>query len=312
LPNPFPCPDVHVTACENYDPLRLRAALKEAFSAHGFLPPGTSPARVLIKPNLLRGATPARAVTTHPALIVEAVRALREGGHEVTVADSPAIGTARGNLRAMGCLEAIGALGARVSTLGDATEVRLPTGRLLPVSRCALEMDVILNLPKWKTHVQVGMTGAVKNLFGCVPGPRKAMQHIAYGHREGEFLEMLIGLAALLRPSLTVVDGVVAMEGDGPGGGTPRPCGWIFSGRDPVALDRVLASLMGFEEMGMFQTARSLGVGESDPTRIPLRGHPLPPRLDPPFRLPAPRPLSFHPFHRLLALARQRKRDFIL
>jgi uncharacterized protein (DUF362 family) len=251
-------------------------------------------------------------VTTHPAFIVESVRLLREGGHEVTVADSPGIGTARGNLRAMGCIEEIEALGARVSGLGAPTEVHLQTGRLLPVSRLALDAEAILNLPKWKTHVQVGLTGAVKNLFGTVPGPRKVLQHITYGHREGEFLEMLIGLAALLRPALTVVDGVVAMEGNGPGSGSPRTCGLVFSGQDPVALDRVLASLMGFEKLGLFQAARMHGVGETKLGRIPLTGNPLPHHLDPPFRLPGPRPLSFHPIHRLIALARHAKRDFLL
>jgi uncharacterized protein (DUF362 family) len=203
-------------------------------------------------------------------------------------------------------------MGATVVRLGSPKPVRLSSGRTVPISELASGVEVLLNLAKWKTHVQTGLTAAVKNLYGCVSGPRKALQHVAYGHREREFLEMLIGIAAHLRPALSVVDGVVAMEGNGPGSGTPKPVGFIFSGRDPVALDRTLASLMGFEELGLFQVARSLGVGETDLGRIRCSGDPLPPRIAPPFLLPRPRPLTFDPLRRALSLLRRDKRGFVL
>lgn len=309
---PFEGSTVFAAGCPRYEPGPVREALERSFAAHGFLPPGSPATRVLVKPNLLRPAHSGRAVTTHPAVLVETVRILRERGHEVSVGDSPGVGNARANLAVMGCLREIEATGARVCRLGHPVRVLLPGGRVLPVSRTVLEAEVLLNLPKWKTHVQVGLTGAVKNLFGCVPGPRKALQHIAYGHREREFVAMLVGLAAFLRPSLTVVDGIVAMEGDGPGGGAPKPVGFLFSGKDPISLDRVLATLMGFPDLGLFQVAKDLGIGESDPARIPVAGDPLPDPIEPPFRLPAPRPLTFHPVRRALDLLRRQKRGFLL
>ncbi len=292
---------VHVRACSDYDRNSVREILLDAFDTFGGLGElYPAKGRILVKPNLVRGASAERAVTTHPVVIVETVRILREGGREVLVAESPGIGNARSHIRKLGCLEELESLGAEVRGLRHPVATKLASGHTVGLSRDALEAGGILNLAKWKTHVQVGMTGAVKNCFGCLVGPRKAWQHISYGHHFDEFQAMLLGIAQAVNPSLHVVDGVVAMEGNGPMEGIPKPVGFILSGRDPVALDRILSDRMDLGDLRMFRVAREMGLGETDVDTIRLTGDSLPHRIDPPFVPPKPSPLTFHPIRRLL------------
>ena len=293
---------VHAEGCGDYGGAEVGQAVARIFVA--FDPGGEifSPgSRVLIKPNLLRPSPPESAINTHPAVIVECVRFLRGRGCSVLVADSPGVGSGRGNLRRLGCLRELDALGAEARGLSGPRSTMLPCGKRVGISADALDADAILSIPKWKTHVQVGITAAVKNLFGCIVGPRKAWQHVAYGHVEEDFLSMLLDLSAVLRPALTIVDGVVAMEGNGPFHGSPKRVGYMFAGRDPVAIDRVLASLMGFGELGMFRVAKARSAGECDISKIGLSGAKLPDRILPPFRLPDRRPLTFNPLRRVIS-----------
>jgi len=300
---PPPDPTVHTARCATYDPAEVRAAVRPLLDE--LLPPAPGAgARVLVKPNLLRGWHPDRAVVTHPAVLLEVVRALVERGCAVTVADSPGMGSTRRNLRAIGALEPLQALGAEVVELGDPVPTTVPGGWVVPLSRRALEAEVLVSLPKWKSHVQAGITAGIKNLFGCVVGPRKALLHVRAGHREEEFAAMLCGIAAVLRPALTLVDGVVAMEGDGPSHGTPKPVGLLVAGRDPVAVDAVLARAMGFASLPLLDAAARLGTGVADPERVPLRGAGLPGPEALQFVLPTRSSFTFDPVRRLLLAAR--------
>jgi uncharacterized protein (DUF362 family) len=294
---------VHTVRCKTYEAEEVRGALAPLLES--LLGPRLSgETRVLVKPNLLRGGAPERAVATHPAVLLETVRWLKERGCEVTVADSPGLGSTRGNLKTLGALEALERLGARVRDLDGPVRTAVPGGAVVPLSRRALEAEILLNLPKWKTHVQAGLTAGIKNLFGCVVGARKALLHIRGGHREDEFAAMLCGIAAVLRPALTVVDGVVAMEGDGPLHGTPKAVGYLVAGEDPVALDAVLARAMGFAKLPLLAQASFLGTGESDPEKVSLRGAGLPDADTLQFVLPARSSFTFHPVRRLLVAAR--------
>lgn len=298
-----PSPEVHTTRCPTYDPGAVRGALAPLLEAL-LKPHLASGARVLVKPNLLRRWHPDRAVVTHPAVLLETVRWLREGGWAVTVADSPAMGSTRRNLHAFGVLDPLLALGASVEELEEPVPTPVPGGKVVPLSRKALEAEVLLNLPKWKTHVQSGLTAGIKNLFGCVVGPRKALLHVRGGHREAEFTAMLCGIAAVLRPALTLVDGIVAMEGDGPSRGVPKPVGYLVAGADPVAVDAVLARAMGFSSLPLLQEAARLGTGQADPGRVPVRGAGLPGPEALQFVLPNRSSFTFDPVRRLFVAAR--------
>ncbi len=295
-------PTVTTARCAAYDPATLRGALRPLLETllAPRLPPG---ARVLVKPNLLRGCAPERAVTTHPELIAQVCAWLVERGCDVTVGDSPGLGSTRRNLRACGGLEPLRALGVHVEELKGPVPTRLASGVVVSLSRQALEAEVLLNLAKWKTHVQAGLTAGVKNLFGCVVGSRKALLHVRGGHREREFAAMLASLPLALRPALTLVDGVVAMEGDGPFHGTPKAVGYLVAGRDPYAVDARLAQATGFARLPMLDAAAALGAGGTDPERVPLAGAGLPAADALHFKIPRKSSFTFNPIWRVLAAA---------
>ena len=197
--------------------------------------------RVLLKPNLLAKHPPEHAVTTHPA-VVEAVATVlrrREVGR-IILADSCGglytEGGMRSIYRASGLAEVCERMGVE---LWDKTTSapRACDGALVhefnlitPVQEC----DFIIDLPKFKTHVMTGMTAAVKNLFGCIPGLQKAEMHMRFPDRE-RFGQMLCDLAGAVAPDLVILDAIVGMEGDGPAGGHPRALGMLLGGSGPVA-----------------------------------------------------------------------------
>ena len=136
------------------------------------------------------------------------------------------------------------------------------------IARAAYEADAIINLPKLKTHGMTTLTGAVKNLFGCVPGKRKVQWHFNTGVNHELFAVMLIELCSLLNPRLTIMDAVIGMEGNGPGSGEPRQIGVVIAGQDPVAVDVVSSSVVGVapERLPLIRAALAAGYGETRPT----------------------------------------------
>jgi NAD-dependent dihydropyrimidine dehydrogenase PreA subunit len=135
---------------------------------------------------------------------------------------------------------------------------------------------VIVNVPKLKTHCLVGMTGAVKNMFGCIPGKLKTGHHLAQPDRI-EFSEMLLALHDTITPHLTVVDGVIGMEGPGPGAGDPRSFGVIVAGPSSIAVDTVCARILGFagQEVSTVWLAQKRGIPEASLGNIEVRGEPI-------------------------------------
>jgi ferredoxin len=117
--------------------------------------------------------------------------------------------------------------------------------RQLEIDQAVLDADVIINLPKWKTHTQMLLTLGVKNLFGCVPGPRKPLWHLRAGESRKAFAQILLDLYRVVQPSLTILDGVIGMEGNGPGSGDPVPLGLILASKDALSIDLVVCDLLG-------------------------------------------------------------------
>ncbi|MEG2434896.1 MAG: DUF362 domain-containing protein [Ruthenibacterium sp.] len=210
---------------------------------------------VLLKPNLLAKHVPAHAVTTHPAVLRGAILALQARGvTHITVADSSGglyNATAMNAIYKQSGLAAVCAETGATLYLDCAYATRQTDGkrvRSFNLLQPVLEADFILNLPKFKTHVMTGMTGAVKNLFGTVPGLQKAEFHMRFPEKEA-FGEMLVDLCECVRPQLTVIDGIVGMEGDGPAGGAPREIGVLLGGENPYTLDLALCRMMGLDAM---------------------------------------------------------------
>jgi uncharacterized protein (DUF362 family)/Pyruvate/2-oxoacid:ferredoxin oxidoreductase delta subunit len=241
---------VALVACPDYDDARVLAALRRGVSLLGgierFAAPGE---RILLKPNVLIGAPPERHVTTHPAVFQAMGRLLQERNARLRYGDSPGFGAFAAAAAKSGLAAAAAAIGAEMADLSLPVQLSFHDAliaRQMVLAREALDADGIVNLAKMKTHGFMRVTGAVKNLFGCVPGMRKGEYHVKMP-RSVHFAAMLVDVCRRLNPRLNVLDGIVAMEGNGPGSGTPRPLGVLLLSADPVALDAVFCRLVRLE-----------------------------------------------------------------
>jgi uncharacterized protein (DUF362 family)/Pyruvate/2-oxoacid:ferredoxin oxidoreductase delta subunit len=222
--------------------------------------------RVVIKPNLLVPAKPGQAVLTHP-LVVRAVAeyALERGAHP-RICDSPAMGSFDRLLKESGILEALRGLDVTCEPFRNSTHIDIgePFGRI-EVAEEAVDADFLINLPKLKTHSQMLLTLGVKNLFGCVVGFRKAEWHLRTGVNRDLFARLLVQIHQALKPYLTIMDGILAMEGDGPGkGGTPKELGLLLASNNTLALDDTVCRMLGLhpEQLPTNKAARKLGLFE--------------------------------------------------
>jgi len=234
-----------------------------------FVRPG---ARVLLKPNFVRGRRAEEAANTHPVFVTEVARLVREAGGEPIVGDSPALGSAWGVAKRCGLLDLARANGIPIVEFRKTRKIASPRGdgRSLRLAEAALSADVVINLPKFKAHGQTYLTLAVKNMFGCVKGRRKALFHFLLGEQPMDFARMLVDVARAVGPALTLLDGVVGLERTGPMGGDPRPLGLIVAGTDCAAIDAVACGIVGAEPERLLtlRAAREAGAGETDLSRI--------------------------------------------
>lgn len=265
---------------DHYDPKAIRHAMEEGWSTSvGKEDLFQSGQRVLLKPNLLSGAATERAVTTHPAMLEAVATFFLDRGCHVSVGDSPALDSLPSVLRRTGLAPIVEKLKLGVTPLSRGVDrpsrnrFRFP---LLHLAEELGEFDHIVNLPKLKTHSMMTLTLAVKNLFGCVPGKRKAAYHLSAGEEKETFARLLLEIHDLVAPSLHVLDGIVAMEGNGPGSGDPRPLGLLAMSRDALALDASVAALLGvpWESVPILAAARAAGIEPADPSRVTLVGDP--------------------------------------
>lgn len=222
-----------------------------------------SGSRVLIKPNLLSPALPRQAVLTYPAVVRAAVEYCNERGVRPLVADSPAVGGFELLLKRSGLRDALRGLDCECRPFQNSVRVDIgePFGEI-ELAEEAVRADVIVNLPKLKTHSQMLLTLAVKNLFGCVVGYRKPEWHLRAGVDRQAFAGLIAQIGMTLRPAFNILDGVLAMEGQGPGmGGIPRELGVLLACRDPFALDRTVCRMVGLdpENLPILKAAQALG-----------------------------------------------------
>ncbi len=242
-------PTVAIVRCETYTPERVAAAVAELMQAIG--DPASMLAgepSVLIKPNLLTDAEPEQAKTTHPEVVRAVIRFLRKHGATVSVGDSPASAAKLSRVWGKSGYEALcAAEGAAVIRFEQqATRPLQCDERVLNLAESVLTSDLVFNLPKVKTHILTTFTGAVKNLYGVLPGYQKTMLHRAYP-TPSEFGRLPAALYARIRPRLNLADAIVAMEGAGPSGGDPIRLGFLAASTDAVALDTALCSVLGID-----------------------------------------------------------------
>jgi uncharacterized protein (DUF362 family) len=246
----------------------LQAAVEQLLEPLGGMGAVVKPGdRVLLKPNLLTGARPTKECTTRPELVYCVAQLVKAAGGKPFLGDGPAFGSARGVAKANGYLSLLEELdipivefhGSRYQTVSDSFDH-------LRLSKEVMDADVVINLPKVKSHVQLTLTLGVKNLFGCVPGKMKAWWHLEAGKDADRFGEMLVETARTIDPDLTILDGIIGHEGNGPSAGEPRLLGVLGASRDVFALDRAMVELLQVdpEQIPTQRAAARLGLHASD------------------------------------------------
>lgn len=201
--------------------------------------------RTLLKPNLLTASRPTKECTTRPEIVYCVAEMVKEAGGKPFLGDSPAFGSAMGVAKANGLLQVCQELDIPIIEFkGHKYQVESDKFAHLRLSKEAMEADVVINLPKIKSHMQLTMTMGVKNLFGCVPGKMKAWWHMEAGKNAEYFGQMLVETAKAIQPNLTIIDGIIGHEGNGPSGGEPREIGVLGASADVFALDVAIADIL--------------------------------------------------------------------
>ena len=274
---------VSIVRCASYEAETVAGAVSAAIELAGLREAFADGRSVLLKPNLLSSRRPEDAVTTHPAVVEAAGEIARDAGCRLTLGDSPPFAgenPARyaALLEQTGMTAAAQRIGAELVRFEEGV-VRLsnPSGRFyrsFDIARAVAEAEVLVSISKLKTHGLTGITGAVKNLFGCVPGIRKGLFHVQAAEDRETFAQMLVDLAAALPHAIHVMDAVVAMDGEGPNAGRARQVGLILASEDPVALDAAACAVVGIDPMSIDTTRlghdQGLGCGRLD--SIEIRG----------------------------------------
>jgi uncharacterized protein (DUF362 family)/ferredoxin len=276
--------------------------------------------RIAVKVNLLRAAPPEKAVTTHPETLAFVLRALKREGAEPFVADSPGGPNGPSKVarayKLSGIADVCAAEGVQIVDIeDDRAALEAPDGRLyrsFPIGRAFKDADAIVQVGVLKTHQLMRLTGGVKLTYGVIPGLAKAHLHVKAQRRE-DFADMLLDLHLAVRPRFTIIDAILAMEGQGPGSGTPRELDSLFAAQDCMALDAALCDRTAHERRHVHTVAASARRGLLDlehPYR--LAGDPIEP--EPSFK-PVGRdmqdllPPSLHRLARNLITARPRLVD---
>jgi len=290
---------VSIVRCETYHEEEVLRGLRRSIDLLGgietFVKRGD---RVLLKPNLLYGKAPEKAVTTHPSVVRGMIKIVREAGGVPLIGDSPGMESLGRAAEKAGIKRVADETGCPLVEFDRPivpSERRGRRFKQLEVDRSVLEADVVINLPKWKTHGQVLLTLGVKNLFGCIPGPRKALWHLKAGQDQKLFARMLIDVYLTVRPALTILDGIVGMDGNGPGSGRPFPLGLLLGARDPLHLDQIVCDLLGIrrELLPTNRVAFESGIGMNEievvgenVEEVKISGFQLPPLSDLGWSLP--------------------------
>jgi len=271
---------VAILRCEDYEKEKVFKAVHGVLGVLGgigrFVKEGQ---KVLLKPNMLSAKEPERGITTHPVILEAMIEEVRSVGGDVWIGDSPS-GAIKGIKRYWdntGYSEVSERTGVKLINFEvGGTVVREVGGEKYHLARAVFEADVVINLPKFKTHGFALYTGAIKNLFGTIPGFQKATLHKLHPNSKS-FSRVLVDIYSCVRARLHLMDGILGMEGNGPATGDLRNTGLILASEDGVAMDAVASHLMGFEEnkIDAIRFAGERGLGETRIEHIEILGEKL-------------------------------------
>jgi uncharacterized protein (DUF362 family)/NAD-dependent dihydropyrimidine dehydrogenase PreA subunit len=281
---------VSIVRCKSYDPSLVQEATRRAIDLIGGISSFIKPAStVLIKPNLLMAKEPKFGVDTHPEVVRAVIKILKGINCSLYLGDGPSVW---GNQEKQ-VDEVYERSGVKRVCEEEGVElVKFEKRRWrneFPLTTWLDVCDYFVSIPKFKTHDLTILTGAVKNLFGLVVGTYKAELHKKYFAVE-DFAKILVDIYEEAKPHLIIIDGIVAMEDDGPAtAGKLRNTGLILAGSDGVALDSILALIMGLEPLDILTTkeAAKRGLGVTDINLMDILGDRLEDVIEEPFRLPA-------------------------
>jgi uncharacterized protein (DUF362 family)/NAD-dependent dihydropyrimidine dehydrogenase PreA subunit len=269
---------IAVTKCNSYDIKEVKTAIDVCMDTLGgldyYIDPGD---RVLLKPNLLQAKPPGEHVTTHPALLEAVINLVKDVKGVPLVGDSPGASVGRDierYWRITGLEEVCKRLNVELVNFEAAGSYRrTQNGKEYFIAKPALDAELLISLPKIKTHGLTLFTGAIKNLYGTVPGYTKIEYHKKAPH-PSHFAEILVDIFALNQPCLHIIDGVIGMEGSGPSSGDPRELGMILAGEDGVALDSFICETLGRNPLKIptNRIAYEQGLGEADLEKIQVLG----------------------------------------
>jgi uncharacterized protein (DUF362 family)/Pyruvate/2-oxoacid:ferredoxin oxidoreductase delta subunit len=272
---------VSIARCVDYTLDNVRSAVKKSFAQMGGLEKFVKKNQsVLVKPNLLSAKDPSRAITTHPAVVQVVIEEVQKIGATPILGDSPG-GVERGVKRVWEntkMSEVAGSTGAKLVAFESegVYEKRTDNDKKYFIAKPVIDADVVISLPKLKTHTLTLMTCAVKNMFGSIPGFRKSEYH-RDAPKPKDFARVIVDIYSLTKPHISLVDAVVCMDGDGPSSGDPKYLGLLFASTDAVALDMVAAKIMGFKdgEIDTTSIAQQRGLGPNSFSQIEILGEKL-------------------------------------
>ncbi len=240
---------VSLLGCCDYSSDNVRSVMLKHFENLGgveaFICYGDT---VAIKPNLICPRPSDCAAQTHPSFILELARILLDFGAKPIVCDSPAWADAQTCVKALGILDELRYLGVEVKQLNKSRNIVVPLANAKTgISSIILDVDKIINLPKLKAHQQMVVSIAIKNMFGTVVGKRKAIWHYRRGASVDEFSKLLLGVFETTKPTINIIDAVVAMESQGPINGDSRELGFSLASSDAFACEMVCAKIIGLD-----------------------------------------------------------------
>jgi uncharacterized protein (DUF362 family)/NAD-dependent dihydropyrimidine dehydrogenase PreA subunit len=268
---------VALIRCNEYDNELVYNAVKKGMDLLGgiaaFVKPGE---KIVMKPNVLLGMDPVKNVTTHPSVFRAVGRLLQDAGAVISYGDSPSIGTCESNMRRSGLKQIGDEMGFSIADFDHGREVVHKNALLnkkFVFANAVLEADGVISLPKLKTHGLVRYTGAIKNQFGCIPGMLKGQFHVKMGDPYN-FATMLVDINTFIKPRLFIMDGIMAMEGNGPRNGRSRALNVLLCSSDPVALDAIACKIINLspEFVPTFRPGEKSGLGTYNYQSIEIPG----------------------------------------
>ncbi len=254
---------VSVVKCSSYKQEEVDQAIKKSLKLINFkINKGIK--KVLLKPNILYGAHPDKAVTTHPSIIISLCKIFK--GCKIFIGDSPGFSSNINDaFKKSGIEDAAKRYNAEILKFNTAKLTKFKNNKnkflqSIYLPKIINEVDLIVNIPKLKTHGLMRYTGAIKNLYGFIPGGKKSDYH-NIARTEEAFGELLVELYQFIKPQLTIMDGIIGMEGQGPGAGKPKRTELIIASKDCLSLDIVASEIIGFKHQEILSTKKAIEAG---------------------------------------------------